>query len=442
MGGFLFGYDWVVIGGAKPFYESVFGITTAAGLQAWVMSSAIAGCIAGALFSGYLSDKVGRRKPLLLSAVLFFLGSIGTGFAGTPGMFVVFRIAGGAGIGLASAISPIYIAEISPAAYRGRFVAVNQLTIVIGILSAQGVNYLIAEPVPENATTAFIRESWNGLWGWRLMFFACAVPSLLFFIMLSVLPESPRWLIRAGKTEEALPVLRRTGGEEYASIEAASITLALKQSSGITSLRKLISSKSGKVVLLGIVIAVFQQWSGVNIIFNYAQEVFASAGYGISDILFNIVFTGSVNLVFTLVAMKFIDSWGRRRLMLTGASGLAVIYIALGYSFYTGLQGTPVLVLVIAGIAIYAMTLAPVTWVVLSEIFPSQVRGAAMAVATMALWVACFVLTYTFPLLNRSLGASGTFWIYAGICLGGFVFLLLKLPETRNKSLEEIEQFI
>lgn len=442
MGGFLFGYDWVVIGGAKPFYESMFGISSVPGMQAWAMSSAIVGCIIGAMFSGFLSDNYGRRKPLILSAVLFLVASAGTGFAGSAEVFVFFRIAGGIGIGLASAISPVYIAEISPAAYRGRFVSVNQLTIVVGILAAQIVNYLIAESVPAAADTAYISNSWNGQWGWRWMFFACAFPSLIFLGLLTVLPESPRWLIRAGRADRALPVLTRIGGKAYARNEAETISQSLLQSSGITSLKKLTEARSGKVVLLGIVIAVFQQWSGINIIFNYAQEVFASAGYGISDILFNIVFTGSVNLVFTLVAMKKIDSWGRKRLMLAGASGLAVIYTALGVAYFTGVQGTVVLLLVVSGIAVYAMTLAPVTWVILSEIFPTRVRGTAMALSTVALWIACFVLTYTFPLLNNALGAAGTFWVYAGICVAGFIFILTVLPETQNKSLEEIEQSI
>lgn len=440
MGGFLFGYDWVVIGGAKPFYESYFGISTSAGLQAWTMSSAIAGCVMGAVLSGLLSDRYGRRKPLLLSAIMFFIASLGTGMAQELEIFVIFRIIGGVGIGLASAISTVYIAEISPAAYRGRFVSVNQLTIVIGILSAQIINFLIAEPVPTGADALMIRNSWNGLWGWRWMFYACAFPSFLFFVLLIVLPESPRWLIKAGKTEKSLPILTRIGGTAYARDEVEMITESMNKSTEITSLRKLIESRSGKVVLLGVVIAVFQQWSGINIVFNYAQEIFQSAGYGISDILFNIVFTGSVNLVFTLFAMKKIDTWGRKRLMLAGASGLAVIYTILGSAYYFNLQGTVVLLLVVTAIAVYAMTLAPVTWVILSEIFPTKVRGSAMAVATFALWIACFLLTYTFPLLNKALGPSGTFWVYAGICIAGFIFIFKKLPETQNKSLEEIEQ--
>lgn len=442
MGGFLFGYDWVVIGGAKPFYEVFFQISGSAQLQAWAMSSAILGCVLGAVFSGFLSDNYGRRKPLLLSAALFFIASIGTGLAETLWVFIGFRILGGVGIGLASAISTVYIAEIAPAAFRGRFVALNQLTIVIGILSAQIVNYLIAEKVPLGADEAFILGSWNGQMGWRWMFFVCAFPSLVFLLMLMLMPESPRWLLKAGKTEKAMRILQRVGGSDYANSELATIQNALNQASEITSLRKLIAFGMGNVLVLGVVIAVFQQWSGINTVFNYAQEVFAAAGYGISDTLFNIVFTGSVNLVFTLIAMNKIDKWGRKSLMLAGASGLAVIYLFLGGAFYFDLKGMVVLVLVVAAIAIYAMTLAPVTWVVLSEIFPTKVRGAAMALSTFALWTACFVLTYTFPLMNEALGTSGTFWVYGLICAAGFWFILKNLPETKHKTLEEIEKLL
>ncbi len=442
MGGFLFGYDWVVIGGAKPFYEVFFQISGSAQLQAWAMSSAILGCVLGAVFSGFLSDNYGRRKPLLLSAALFFIASIGTGLAETLWVFIGFRILGGVGIGLASAISTVYIAEIAPAAFRGRFVALNQLTIVIGILSAQIVNYLIAEKVPLGADEAFILGSWNGQMGWRWMFFVCAFPSLVFLLMLMLMPESPRWLLKAGKTEKAMRILQRVGGSDYANSESATIQNALNQASEITSLRKLIALGMGNVLVLGVVIAVFQQWSGINTVFNYAQEVFAAAGYGISDTLFNIVFTGSVNLVFTLIAMNKIDKWGRKSLMLAGASGLAVIYLFLGGAFYFDLKGMVVLLLVVAAIAIYAMTLAPVTWVVLSEIFPTKVRGAAMALSTFALWTACFILTYTFPLMNEALGTSGTFWVYGLICAAGFWFILKNLPETKHKTLEEIEKLL
>ncbi|APA00365.1 MFS transporter [Flavobacterium commune] len=439
MGGLLFGYDWVVIGGAKPFYERFFDITTSANLQAWAMSSALIGCIVGAVVSGVISDKFGRKWPLLLSAFLFTVASLGTGLASTYWVFVIFRIIGGVGIGLASALSPMYIAEVAPSHLRGRFVSLNQMTLVIGILAAQIVNLLIADKVPAGVSDAFIRDSWNGQMGWRWMFFACAVPSVVFFLLVFTLPESPRWLMKAGKEDKAFPTLNKIGGEEYAREEMTNIKATIDDITEKVDFKALFNPKFRDVLLIGIVVAAFQQWCGINTVFNYAEEIFTAAGYGVSDTLFNIVITGTVNLVFTLVAMFTVDKWGRKKLMVLGASGLAITYLLLGSAFYFELKGVAVLSLVVVAIAIYAMSLAPITWVILSEIFPNRVRGAAMALATFALWIACFILTYTFPLLNESLGAAGTFWVYAGICVLGFLFILVKLPETKGKTLEEIE---
>ena len=439
MGGLLFGYDWVVIGGAKPFYERFFEITSSANLQAWAMSSALIGCVAGAALSGVISDKFGRKWPLLLSAFLFTVASLGTGLASSYVTFVIFRIIGGVGIGLASALSPMYIAEVTPSRLRGRFVSLNQMTIVIGILGAQIINLIIAEKVPIGATDEFIRASWNGQVGWRWMFFACAVPSAVFFALVFMLPESPRWLMKAGKPEKAFPTLYKIGGEVYAREEMAGIRATLDDISEKVDFKALFNPKFRVVLLIGMVVAVFQQWCGINTVFNYAEEIFTAAGYGVSDTLFNIVITGTVNLVFTLVAMFTVDRWGRKKLMILGSTGLAVTYLLLGSAFYFQLKGVAVLSLVVIAIAIYAMSLAPITWVILSEIFPNRIRGAAMALATFALWIACFILTFTFPLLNAGLGAAGTFWVYAGICLLGFIFISIKLPETKGKSLEEIE---
>lgn len=442
MGGLLFGYDWVVIGGAKPFYERFFDITQSINLQGWAMSSALIGCLFGAMFSGYLSDRFGRKVPLIFAALLFTLSAIGTGAVSMFMPFIVYRLMGGLAIGIASAISPMYIAEVSPAPIRGRLVAVNQLTIVIGILAAQIVNYLIAEKVSDGATNEFIRQSWNGQMGWLWMFWAETVPAASFFLLAFFIPESPRFLAKVGKTEASIKILEKIGGVEYARIEEKNITETLKDASHITDWKALRAKSVRPVLVLGIVLAAFQQWCGINVIFNYAEEVFTSAGYSVSDMLLNIVLTGSVNLVFTLVAMRFVDSWGRRKLMLLGSMGLAVIYLVLGGSYYFGIQGFVILILVVMAIATYALTLAPVTWVILSEIFPNRVRGAAMAVATTSLWVASFGLTFTFPILNKALNASGTFWLYALISLSGFLFILKKLPETKRRSLEEIEKSI
>ena len=441
LGGLLFGYDWVVIGGAKPFYEVFFGIADVPVLQGWAMSCALIGCLAGALLSGALSDRYGRKSLLLASAALFAVTSLVTGLAGSFGLFVGARIFGGMAIGLASNLSPMYIAEVSPAAVRGKYVSINQLTIVLGILAAQLTNWLIAEPVPPHATSADILNSWNGETGWRWMFWACAVPSALFFLLMWFVPESPRWLAKKRANHaRAKEILARIGGERYAGEELAAIEETLPSGPVRITPRDLFLGGVRKVITVGIVIAVFQQWCGINVIFNYAQEVFSAAGYGVSDILLNIVITGGVNLVFTFVGMFTVDRLGRKALMLLGAGGLAGIYAVMGTMYFFHFQGLPLLVLVVMAIACYAMSLAPVTWVILSEIFPNRVRGAAMAVATFALWSACFVLTYTFPLLNEWLQASGTFWVYGGICLLGFWYIRRRLPETKGKTLEQIER--
>ena len=440
MGGLLFGYDWVVIGGAKPFYEQYFGIAGDPSMQGWAMSSALMGCLVGALIAGTLSDKYGRRPILILSAGLFICTAWGTGAAHTFTAFTLYRLIGGFAIGVASSLSPIYIAEIAPTELRGRFVSINQLTVVLGILSAQIVNWLIAEPVPADATAEYILNSWNGQTGWRWMFWAMMIPSVLFFVLGFFLPESPRWLASKGHTGRALEVFTRIGGADVARAELAAIEKSLSEDKQQGGFKQLFHPSMRLVLLIGVVMAVLQQWCGINVIFNYAQEIFEAAGYGVSDVLMNIVVTGITNVVFTIVAMFVIDRWGRKKLALLGSFGLAVIYAFMGLFYYLQFTGIIVLVVVVCAIACYAMTLATVMWVIVSEIFPNRVRGIAMSVCTFALWAACFLLTYTFPLLNSGLGAAGTFWLYGVICLVGGLFIVRVLPETKNKSLEEIEK--
>lgn len=440
MGGLLFGYDWVVIGGAKPFFEPFFRLASEEA-RGWANSCALLGCLGGALFVGALSDLFGRRRLLIVSALLFAVSSVLTGWAPTFHWFVAWRILGGVAIGMASGLSPMYIAEVAPAHLRGRLVAINQLTIVIGVLAAQVVNLLIARPVPDNATADFIHESWNAQYGWRWMFTAVTAPSLLFFVGSLLIPESPRWLVKNGRADRARDILTRIGGAAYGTAEVQDIqdTLAREEIQHVR-FSDLLAPKLLKILLVGVGLAVLQQWSGINVIFNYAEEIFREAGYGVSSILFNIVITGVVMLLFTLIAIQTVDHFGRRALMLIGCAGIGLFHTLIGLCYLLHLKGLIVVVPVMATIACYSFSLAPVTWVLISEIFPNRIRGAAVAVAVSALWIACFILTYTFPLLNRTLGPAKTFWLYAAICAAGFVFIFFRVPETKGKSLEAIER--
>lgn len=438
MGGLLFGYDWVVIGGAKIFYEPFFQLENSAAMRGWAMSSALVGCLGGALLSGAWSDRYGRKKMLIAASFLFVLSAIGTGAVDTITPFILYRIVGGVGIGIASNVSPVYIAEIAPARMRGKLVSLNQLTIVLGILLAQlanwqiGVHYVQAgDAVGETAVE----------WAWRWMFWAELIPAGLFFGLSFAIPESPRWLATVQRWDDARNTLKRVGGKEHADNTLKELK-RLTESSDEQSFawRNLFRSEVRGVLLIGIVLALFQQWCGINVIFNYAHEIFSSAGYAVSDLLMNIVVTGVINLLFTLLALYTVDRWGRRMLLSVGAAGLAVIYLILGGCYYVGMSGWPMLLLVLLAIACYAMSLAPVVWVVLSEIFPVKIRGLAMALATFFLWVACFILTYTFPLLNEAIGAAGIFWLYGGVCLAALLFIRAYLPETKGKTLEELEK--
>jgi SP family xylose:H+ symportor-like MFS transporter len=440
MGGLLFGYDWVVIGGAKPFFEKFFNLTSEAQIG-WANSCALLGCLIGSIISGALSDKFGRKKLLLVSAFLFAVSSILTGWAGSFNTFVAWRILGGVAIGMASNLSPMYIAEVAPAHMRGRLVAINQLTIVFGILGAQVANMLIADKVADGATAEAIRLSWNGQLGWRWMFTAVTAPSLLFFIGALLVPESPRWLIKNGKPDPARRILTKIGGQAYADAEVLDIqqTIASEEVRHVR-FSDLMVPKMRKILMVGIILAVLQQWSGINVLFNYAEEIYRSAGYGVSDILFNIVITGAINLVFTLIAISTVDKIGRRILMLIGCAGIGLSHILIGVAYVMKLKGLSVLIFTLCSLGCYAMSLAPITWVLISEIFPNRIRGAAISVAVSALWIACFILTYTFPILNGAIGTAKTFWLYAAICFAGFLFVWVKVPETKGKSLEQIER--
>ena len=410
MGGLLFGYDWVVIGGAKPFYELYFGISDSPLLQGVAMSTALVGCLIGAMVAGAAADKYGRKPLLIVAAVLFTVSAIATGLFNDFTLFNIARFIGGMGIGVASALSPMYIAEVSPTEIRGRMVSLNQMTIVLGILAAQVVNMLLARD-----TSVAESQAWNLEWGWRWMFWAETLPAALFLLMSFFIPESP----------------------VYLRMKAAMTSQQTEREAG---LKELMQSKYAKVLLLGLVIAVFQQWCGTNVIFNYAQEIFVGAGFDVDSMFINIVITGIANVIFTIVALYTIERWGRRTLILLGAGGLGLIYLTLGTCYFFEVKGFAMVCLVVAAISTYAMTLGPVTWTLLAEIFPNRIRGIAMATCTFALWAGCCTLTFSFPSMNAALGSSGSFWIYSAICFCAFIFLWNRCPETKGKSLEELEQ--
>jgi sugar porter (SP) family MFS transporter len=421
LGGYLFGFDFAVISGALPFLRTEFLLD--AWWEGFLTGSLALGCIVGCLIAGSLADKYGRRPGLMIAAAIFALSSLG--MAVSPGLsfFVTMRFMAGIGVGMASMLSPLYIAEVSPAAIRGRNVAINQLTIVLGILITNLVNYFLAD---------------NGPDAWRMMFGLGVVPSLLFLAGVAWLPESPRWLAKAGKEDRARSVLGKIGSPGFVNNTLADISRSL-EGARTESYKAVFEKTVRPAVVVGITLAVFQQLCGINVVFNYTSTIFESVGANLDRQLFETVAIGAVNLLFTLLAMWQVDKLGRRPLMLIGSLGLSLVYVVLATLLQQHASPGMISLAVLLGIGIYATSLAPVTWVLISEIFPNKIRGVASSVAIIALWAAYFILTFTFPILAKKLGTYGPFYLYAVICLLGFLFIRKRVNETKGQTLEELE---
>jgi len=442
LGGFLFGYDWVVIGGAKSFYEPYFNITSPTD-QGWGTSSALVGCMGGAILCIFLSDKFGRKRLLVFSGLLFSVSAIGTAISETFWEFNFYRIVGGVAMGIALNLSPLYIAEISPKEKRGMFVTINQLMIMIGVLLAQLVNWqisLVDTDLAGDAGFSEIAASWSGTNGWRWMFAAETFPALLFFGLMFLVPESVRWLVKNGDEKSAQYVLKKIGGSKYAEDAIQEVkTTVQKEDLGQVNFSQLFNARILKFIALGIFLAFLQQWSGLNVIIYYAADIFQAAGYNLQQMMLNIVVIGSVMVLSVFITLFTVDRFGRKKLLLIGTSAMAMIYVGIGYCFYIEYDGFVIVLLVLANVLFYSFTLAPLLWVVLSEIFPTRIRGAAMSIAALAHWVGNFTLTYSFPTIKENLGWANNFWLYGAICAVGFIILAVVLPETKGKSLEEIE---
>jgi SP family sugar porter-like MFS transporter len=443
LGGFLFGYDWVVIGGAKPFYEPYFNITSVED-QGWGTSSALVGCMLGAMLCIFLSDKFGRKRLLIFSGFLFSLSAIGTALAVTFWGFNFYRILGGIGMGIALNLSPLYISELAPPEKRGRLVTINQFLVMLGVLLAQIANWqisLIDTELPENADFAAIAASWSGQVGWRWMFGAETIPAALFFVLMFLVPESTRWLIKNGQQDKAFRILAKIGGEDYARDSVAETRSTLRDGDlGEVHLGELLKRNVLKLLAIGIFMAFLQQWSGINVVIYYAADIFQAAGFTLKQMMLNIVVIGGVMVLSIFVTFALVDKYGRKSILLVCLAAMTLLYGGLGYSFFADLGGTPVVVLVLLNVMFYSISLAPLLWVVLSEIFPTKVRGAAISIGALAHWLGNFTLTYFFPAIKENLGWANNFWLYGMICALGFVVIWRILPETKGKTLEQLEK--
>lgn len=418
LGGYLFGFDFAVISGALPFLKESFGLDEY--WEGFATASLAIGCIFGCLMAGSISERYGRRPGLLFAALIFFISSIAMALADGRNSFIAFRCLAGVGVGMASMLSPMYIAELSPPETRGRMVSLNQFTIVLGILVTNLVNYSLGD---------------GGESSWRWMFGLGAIPSLLFMVGVFFLPESPFWLLKNDKTAEAERVLLRVGNRQYAEKTMQSLAGSM-QSAEKVGYRDLFGRAVFPALLVGIVLAMFQQFCGINVVFNFTTTIFERIGFDQGSQLRQTVFVGLVNMIFTIIAMWQVDKLGRKPLMLFGSAALAMLYVAS--AILLKMKSPLAAWSLLSAIGVYAMTLAPVTWVLISEIFPSRVRSQAMMVSVIALWVGYALLVFTFPILASRMGVYTPFYLYAFICAAGWLFIKLKVRETKGKSLEEM----
>lgn len=424
LGGLLFGYDNIVISGAIGFLSQRFRLD--AGGVGWAAGCALLGCIVGCAAAGGVADYLGKKKGLGLCALCFALSSIGMLFAGNLNQFVLWRIIGGLGIGAASVISPNYIAEIAPTSIRGRCVTLYQLGIVVGILSAVFVNMLIQRMGD---------EAWNISAGWRWMFFAGVVPAALFGVMILPAVESPRWLMKMGRRADAISVLVKINGTELARTQAEEIESALVMEEGhfselLTTFRR--------PLLLGIMLAGLQQVSGITPIFSFLPEIFRTAGTATSDAFFQSVLVSLINLMFTLFALWLVDRAGRKTLIIAGTCVQFVSLFLVGWFYYLHASGVAILVSVMSFVAGHAFGNGVACWVIISEIYPTKVRGRGMSIATTALWLVGYLGNQLFPIMQKRLGSDGTFWVFAGGALLTIALVSWLVPETKGRSLEEI----
>jgi MFS transporter, SP family, arabinose:H+ symporter len=429
IGGLLFGYDTAVIAGAIGFLQIKFDLSPA--MTGWAASSAIWGCVIGAMGAGYMSDKFGRKTILIVTAVLFAISAIGSAIPANLNQFVVARIIGGIGIGAASMLSPLYISEIAPADKRGMLVTLYQLAIVIGINLIYFVNLLIA-----GSGT----EEWNVEMGWRYMLGSGTLPSALFLVSLFFVPESPRWLASKNRKAEALKILERVNGKNRADEVMAEIEITLKEEKG--TIGELFAPGLRTAMIIGVFLAMFSQITGINAIIYYAPEIFKSVGFGTDSALLQTVIIGLTNTVFTFVAIRFIDRAGRRKLLLWGVTGMAICLFGVGTVFFFQLSSGPLLLLFILGfIASFASSLGPIPWVLISEIFPTKTRGIAMSFAVLMLWIGVVLITQLTPILLKEAGGAVTFWIFGANAVLLLIFTYKMIPETKGKTLEEIEKY-